>query len=258
MSRAVSARRPPPLPATSLSWQDRLQAALEDTGEGEGGWVARDPNDPPWSVLWSAHVASLVADPARLARGRGYQHDGRVRGLTVRRGQLTGEVSGEYRYQVQVTVSPVEPATWRRLTRQTEPLPPGTATSLGGALPAGLKARLCTPGEGLLPARHQLVFRCDCPDPAPICKHAIAVMEEFGQRQAATPRLLFTLRQVRDLDKPKAATGPAVASRGRPRTRPSTEPEAAAPVRPFILPPTSSRRVIRDCDLAQLFGVTLP
>lgn len=102
-------------------------------------------------------LAAEVADTERFRRGRAYARSGAVRGTAVVDGVLTGQVQGTRpeSYVVELRVR-----------------------ARGGGR------------RGPVPARHDVQVRCTCPDDAPVCKHAVAVLLSFAQLVGDDPQLL--------------------------------------------------------------------
>ncbi|MDK8451217.1 SWIM zinc finger family protein [Corynebacterium mastitidis] len=127
------------------------------------------------------------ADRGRLTRGRDYARTGHVLSLEMGNGGLSAQVAGSHNepFHVKVTLPHRGPDDLTRVVRAMA----STAGSLRRAKEGHLEQEVLESlvGEGV-------VFRCDCPDPAPVCKHAVAVAAVAAQRIEDKPELLFELR----------------------------------------------------------------
>src|SRR5437867_11525645 len=89
--------------------------------------------------------------------------------------------------------------------------------------------RLCRQKTGLFPAPAEMKFSCSCPDSARMCKHIAAVLYGIGARLDEQSELLFTLREVNQLD--------LITNAGQQMTKPK------------------SARLLEDADLSELFEI---
>lgn len=163
-----------------------------------------------WGRQWLAALEQ-IDDENRLARGRTYARAGRVHELELRAGGA----------QIEALVDGSAYAPYRVRLRL-DPIPPKKADALADALAAdpevisALVDRTLSPkiaeiaeslGIELFPASlRSLHPSCTCPDDAPVCKHAAAVMLELADLIDKRPLTLFRLRGL-DLKKALRARG---------------------------------------------------
>jgi uncharacterized Zn finger protein len=188
-----------------------------------------------WGRAWCDNLEGYSDYSNRLPRGRTYVRNGSVIDLQIGAGRVDALVSGSEIYKVEITVSSVPAARWRRVCAQCAGGIDSLVELLQGRLSTGVMAHLCQQGEGLFPTPREITFECSCPDWASMCKHVAAVLYGVGARLDHRPELLFRLRQVDEADLvAHAGTGAALG--------------AQAP---------SSSRVLAEGDLADVFGVEM-
>ncbi|MGE3966480.1 MAG: hypothetical protein AB7I09_20460, partial [Planctomycetota bacterium] len=132
----------------------------------------------------------------RLPRGRTYARNGSVIDLQITPGKVTALVSGSEIYKVEVAVTPLPKARWRKLCAGCADDIDSLVELLQGRFSRGVMEVLCQPDTGIFPEPKQIVMSCSCPDWATMCKHVAAVLYGVGARLDNEPELLFTLRQV--------------------------------------------------------------
>lgn len=135
-------------------------------------------------------VATSRTDRGRITRGRQYAEAGHVISLELRNGRAHAQVAGSQNDPFTVTV--------QLPYRSNDDL--AVVSAELARTPNGMKqARSGMVSERLL---HVLIAEdvndirlvCDCPDPAPVCKHEVAVLEKLAAKIDADPLALFTLR----------------------------------------------------------------
>ncbi|GAB3693338.1 SWIM zinc finger family protein [Corynebacterium nasicanis] len=151
--------------------------------------VQRRPAMAPAAELL-IEVATSRADRGRLTRGRDYARAGHVLSMDLRNGAVHAEVAGSQNEPFAVTVQlPYRNAD--DLARVSSELA-RTRDGMQGAR----RGELSRSVVGVLLAEdiNDIRVRCDCPDPHPLCKHAVAVLEKLAAKIDADPLALFGLR----------------------------------------------------------------
>ena len=149
---------------------------------------SRQKMSPGAQVLIDAITSRT--DSGRLSRGRKYAAGGHVVTLELLNGRAHAQVAGSQNEPFNVSV--VLPY------RSSDELS-DVAAALART-PNGMKrARQGDLSEELLKVLvtelpEDIRFLCDCPDPAPVCKHEVAVVEVLASRIDADPQLLFEIR----------------------------------------------------------------
>lgn len=135
-------------------------------------------------------VATSRTDSGRLSRGRRYAQEGHVLSLEIRNGRAHARVAGSQNEPFTVTVQLPYRSTddlavvAAELARTTD----GMSRARRGEVSAGLLGVL------LYEDVNDVRVVCDCPDPADVCKHVVAVLEKLAARIDADPQSLFTFR----------------------------------------------------------------
>jgi uncharacterized Zn finger protein len=135
-------------------------------------------------------VATSRADSGRLSRGRRYAEAGHVVSLEIRSGRAHAQVAGSQNEPFTVTVqlpyrSPDDLAVVAAELART---PDGMRRARQGDVSPHLLEVL------LADDLNDIRLSCDCPDPSPVCKHEVAVLEKLAARIDADPLALFTFR----------------------------------------------------------------
>src|SRR5437879_6874067 len=102
---------------------------------------------------------------------------------------------------------------------------------LQGKLSKAVMAIVTEHKSGLFPAPQEIEMTCSCPDWAGMCKHLAATLYGVGNRLDCRPELLFTLRQVDQMELIAQAD------------------------RPTITPAPGKRKSIAAADLTDVFGI---
>lgn len=150
---------------------------------------ARRPAMAPAAELL-LEVATSRADRGRLTRGREYARAGHVVSLELRNGSVHARVAGSQNEPFSVLV--------QLPYRTTDDL--AEVASALARTPNGMRGaregKIARPVLGVLLGEdvNDIIVRCDCPDPFPICKHSVAALEKLAGKIDADPLALFTLR----------------------------------------------------------------
>jgi uncharacterized Zn finger protein len=189
-----------------------------------------------WGRAWCDNLESYSDYENRLPRGRTYVRNGSVLDLQIEPGKISALVMGSQLYRIQITISPIARAPWQALIKQCAGRIDSLVELLRGRLSQGVMELITRKGSGLFPGPRELRLECSCPDVASLCKHVAATLYGVGARLDAEPELLFSLRQLDQLELITGASTAHTLSRG-----------AASP----------RRSALADAELSELFGIEL-
>lgn len=163
----------------------RVSEVPKQVGRARSGQVARSA-----AGRMIVLAAETQADTGRVSRGQAYARNGNVVSLTIANGRITGEVAGSQNQPFQVAA-----ALPRRSADELTELTQALAQSPVGLIQAK-EGDLAEEALGILLANQSeaIRFSCDCPDPAPVCKHAVALAHQAAARFDANPAEIFALR----------------------------------------------------------------
>lgn len=135
-------------------------------------------------------VATSRADRGRLTRGRQYAEAGHVVALEIRNGRAHAQVAGSQNEPFTVTVQLPYRSTddLAAVSAELARTPNGMRAARRGEISTNLLHVL------LADDVNDIRLVCDCPDPAPVCKHEVAVLEKLAAKIDADPLALFTFR----------------------------------------------------------------
>lgn len=187
-----------------------------------------------WGKAWCDNLERYSDFKNRLPRGRTYVRNGSVIDLQVAPGKIEALVSGSEIYKVTIAVPRVAARRWVSICDDCGSSIKSVIELLQGRMSDGVMERICQPGTGLFPEPSQIDFRCTCPDWAWMCKHVAAVLYGVGARLDKRPELLFSLRDV-DIN----------------------ELVSSVDARIGLGDVTPSRRMLKQDDLSELFGLDL-
>lgn len=165
-----------------------------------------------WGRSWCSNLERYSDFANRLPRGRTYARNGSVIDLQITQGTVAAMVSGSEIYEVEIRVTPLPEARWRRLCADCGDGIDSLVELLQGRLSDGVMEVLCRPNTGLFPEPAEIAMSCSCPDWATMCKHVAAVLYGVGARLDSEPELLFTLRQVDQTELVSASNGGVAAA----------------------------------------------
>ena len=151
-----------------------------------------------WSREWLAYMESLHMG-ARIGRGRQYATGGNVRDIAVSPGSAVATVKGgaPQPYRCEISCETVPGDVRASLISYLRSRPMLLAGLLSGDLPEAAETRFRAEGCPLAPSVFSpLAAHCSCPDGAPFCKHAAAVLFRLGERFDADPLLLLEFRGI--------------------------------------------------------------
>ncbi len=151
-----------------------------------------------WGRAWLANLELYSDYENRLPRARSYLRGGKVRKLTVDKGQVTARVQGSRRtpYKVYVDLAPLGAVRYAELQAYLGERIDSLESLLEGNFPEDLGHELIYGDFGLFPGPREIDFGCSCPDWAYLCKHVGAVLYAIGMLFDVDPMLFFELRDV--------------------------------------------------------------
>ena len=147
-----------------------------------------------WGGAWMRHLAQCEAGGLSLAPGRSLLRHGCVLDLHISPGKISGIVSAEELYEVELQLAPLSEEQNDTLRSMCSRSIGSLVALLEGQANAELLEKLCEPETGLLPAPADWRMSCTCPDWTEPCPHAAAAIYAAGVLIDRDPTLLFTLR----------------------------------------------------------------
>jgi uncharacterized Zn finger protein len=184
-----------------------------------------------WGRAWCDNLESYSDFSNRLPRGRTYVRNGSVLDLQIEVGRVISVVCGSELYRITIKIKPLNEPAWEAIRAKCGQQIGSLVELLQGKLSKDVMAIVTAHRSGLFPAPHEIEMSCSCPDWAGMCKHLAATLYGVGNRLDCQPELLFTLRQVDQME--------LIAQAGR----------------PIITPAPSKRKSIATADLADVFGI---
>lgn len=161
-----------------------------------------------------AELAAVLAEGARLSRGRQYQKRGQVIDLMVEAETVTASVRGSADEPYEVTIACKAAGQNQRSAAAVDP-------------------------TAVVPKALDIAFTCHCPDWGDPCKHGVAVLLEFAREVDDDPSLLLRWRGIDDLTPPPPAgteslVTPATPVVAQPDRSPAPAREGSKPPRPVV------------------------
>lgn len=184
-----------------------------------------------WGRAWCDNLESYSDFSNRLPRGRTYVRNGSVLDLQIEAGKVSSMVCGSELYRITIKIKPLNASAWKAIRTKCGQQIGSLVELLQGKLSKDVMAIVTEHRSGLFPAPREIEMSCSCPDWAGMCKHLAATLYGVGNRLDGQPELLFTLRQVDQME--------LIAQAGR----------------PIITPAPSKRKSIAAADLADVFGI---
>src|SRR5688572_3992465 len=136
-----------------------------------------------WAQRWNDTFDDANAQISRrLTQGHNLVRSGRVSGIQIGRGTVTGSVQGfsATPLAVEITVPTLDEAQWEEVVRGLASQVRHRARLLAGQVPDGLDLQLEAAGLSLLPAADEIDVTCRCGDAVVPCPHAAALWEAVG------------------------------------------------------------------------------
>lgn len=155
-------------------------------------------------------IAALEAftDPARLARGRGYANESRIKDWKLEKGAVTAKIRGnvnpyygvyeepEYRTKIALKAIPAED--WALLIRHLGSRAAFVSRLLLNEVPDSIEKPFQTLDLHFLPhSAKDMTTSCSCPDYYNPCKHIAGLCYFLAAQLDRDPFLLFELRGLR-------------------------------------------------------------
>ena len=136
--------------------------------------------------------AASQTDAGRVRRGREYADGGHVVDIRISFGRAEAEVVGSQNepFHTTMVLPPRTQAELHGTVQELAGVSGSAKRAYSGDLPEDALDVLLAPGAD------DFRFYCDCPDPAPVCKHAVALAEVMAKRIDADPNLVFALRNL--------------------------------------------------------------
>lgn len=147
-----------------------------------------------WAASWRALLDEEHAG-REVRQGRAYHRSGRVTGLDVATGRLSGRVQGRRATPraVEISVAVLDDDQWARVVDLLAGQLRHSARLLAGLQPEGLAEELADAGVILLPGPEDVAIVCACGRAQP-CAHAAAVWEAGATAIEEDPFTLLRLR----------------------------------------------------------------
>lgn len=144
-------------------------------------------------------------DPGRLARGRSYASEHRIKGWRMEQGRIAAKVRGninpyfevykEPLYTTTLAMTPIAAADWREAIRYLGSKASFVAKLLMNEMPDNIEEAFGRLGLHLLPHDEKdFKTQCSCPDYMNPCKHVAGVYYRLASLLDHDPLLLFELR----------------------------------------------------------------
>jgi uncharacterized Zn finger protein len=184
-----------------------------------------------WGRAWCDNLESYSDFSNRLPRGRTYIRNGSVLDLRIEAGKVTSIVCGSELYRIEIKIKPLNGSSWKAIRTKCGQRIGSLVELLQGKLSNDVMAVVTERSSGLFPSPHEIDMSCSCPDWAGMCKHVAATLYGVGNRLDFQPELLFTLRQVDQMELIAQAD------------------------KPIIIPAPGKRKFIAAADLTDVFGI---
>ncbi len=144
-------------------------------------------------------------DSGRLARGRSYSTDNRIKQWLLQNGKVDAKIRGninpyfgvykEPTYKVSVQMSHLSEAQWQKIIQKLSQKASFISRLLLNEIPENIETVFESVGTHLLPNDYKdFKVSCDCPDYAVPCKHIAGVCYRLAGLMDHDPFLLFEMR----------------------------------------------------------------
>lgn len=153
-----------------------------------------------WGKAWCQNLERYSDYANRLPRGRSYLRNGSVVDLQILQGKVKALVAGSEMYKVVIDIKTLPTSIWAKIKHDCANSVDSLIDLLQAKFDKGIMERLTERETGMFPQPKEIKLSCSCPDGAYMCKHVAAVMYGVGARLDAEPELLFTLRDVDQLE----------------------------------------------------------
>lgn len=157
-----------------------------------------------WGQRFIAALEGFM-DPGRLARGRGYANDKRVKSWSIAGSVVSASIRGninpyygvykEPLYQTRVALVPIAESHWAKVIAELGTQAAYVSRLLLDEMPDTIEKPFEKRGLHLLPrSGKDLKTACSCPDSFNPCKHVAGLYYLLAARLDQDPMLLFELR----------------------------------------------------------------
>jgi len=157
-----------------------------------------------WGQRFIAALEKFT-DTARLARGRGYANESRIKSWRLTDHRVSARMRGntnpyfgvtkEPTYQTTITLKPIAAGDWAKLINYLGRRAAFVSRLLLGEMPDNIETPFAELKQHLLPqGRQDISTSCSCPDWANPCKHVAGLYYFLAAQLDQDPFLLFELR----------------------------------------------------------------
>jgi uncharacterized Zn finger protein len=157
-----------------------------------------------WGQRFLAALETFT-NPARLARGRGYATDNRIKKWSLVQGTAKASVRGninpyfgvykEPTYSVKVNITTLSSAQWQQIIARLSQKASFISRLLLNEIPENIENVFDEVGLHFLPSGHKdFIVECSCPDSEVPCKHIAGVCFRLANLFDQDPFLLFEMR----------------------------------------------------------------
>jgi uncharacterized Zn finger protein len=157
-----------------------------------------------WGQRFIAALEDFT-DSGRLARGRSYSTDNRVKQWLLKDGKVEAKLRGninpyfgvykEPTYKVSVELTPLSEAQWQQIIQKLTQRASFIAKLLVNEIPENIETVFAESGAHLLPNDYRdFKVACNCPDYEVPCKHIAGVCYRLAGLFDQDPFLLFEMR----------------------------------------------------------------
>ncbi len=157
-----------------------------------------------WGQRFLAALEEFT-DPARLARGRSYAGDNRIKKWSLQQGTAKASVRGninpyfgvykEPTYQVEVRITTLSATQWQQIIAHLSQKASFISRLLLNEIPENIETAFSDAGLHFLPnSDEDFIVECSCPDYAVPCKHIAGVCFRLASLFDQDPFLLFEMR----------------------------------------------------------------
>jgi len=157
-----------------------------------------------WGQRFIAALEDFT-DSGRLARGRSYSTDNRIKQWILQKGKVDAKLRGninpyygvykEPTYKVSVQMTHLSEAQWQEIIQKLSQRASFIARLLLNEIPENIETVFAEAGVHLLPKDYRdFKVACDCPDYEVPCKHIAGVCYRLAGQLDQDPFLLFEMR----------------------------------------------------------------
>ncbi len=157
-----------------------------------------------WGQRFIAALEDFT-DSGRLARGRSYSTDNRIKQWLLQKGKVEAKLRGninpyfgvykEPTYKVSVEMTHLSDAQWQKIIKSLSQRASFIARLLLNEIPENIETVFADAGVHLLPNNYRdFKVVCDCPDYEVPCKHIAGVCYRLAGQLDQDPFLLFEMR----------------------------------------------------------------